>query len=371
MAAPTIRKALISSFATSPSDISNLTVITAAHPPPPPRNHVQIRVLYSGFSGADVNMARGTYPLQRKPPFTPGYCLVGVVSTLPSPSPSAPVPEPAGFQLGDHIAAITTYNSQSTSLNLPSSLLVKIPSSLLTLAQSSNLNKNTDTLLQQITALTLDWSTAFGMLSPSCAAVSPGQRVFIHGLSGAVGQALLSLSLLAGAEVYGTASPRNHAALLAAGVKGVYDYRDKTWISGMKDVGGADVVFDPLGFESWDQSWGVLSGTGVLVGYGGNQGALNEGEKRRSPFPYIGKLVLRGLAPWGGKRSEFYYIKPGSEEWRRGLVELMGMLEGGKIEVPVKRVLDLTTEGLREAHRSWGKIEGMGSLVIRVSGVEE
>ena len=43
--------------------------------------------------------------------------------------------------------------------------------------------------------------------------VCKGQRVFVHGLSGAVGYAVMTLCLLEGAEVYGTASERNHDAL--------------------------------------------------------------------------------------------------------------------------------------------------------------
>ena len=56
------------------------------------------------------------------------------------------------------------------------------------------------------------------------------------------------------AEVFGTASPRNHAALIAAGAT-PFPYWDKGWIGAMRDGGGVDAVFDALGFESFDESY--------------------------------------------------------------------------------------------------------------------
>jgi len=347
----TIRKAVISSIVSSPTDVSNLSVVTAPSPPPPTRKQAQIRIFYSGFNGADVNMAHGRYPFQRKAPFTPGYCLVGAIVSLGSATPA--------FHPGDIVTAVTTYDSQAELANIPLNLLVKVHPAL----------SHDDKLLQRVTALSLDWNTAYGLVNEG-ANVQAGQKVFIHGLSGAVGQGLVALCLLRGAEVYGTASERNHAALLARpGVKGAFDYRNKNWITAIKKMGGMDVVFDALGFESWDESYQILSEKGLLVGYGGNQAALKGDEDNRSQVPAIGKLWARGLlsSVLGGRRTTFYYINPGSVAYQQGLSAVMEMLAEGKIEVPIKAVWDLTTEGLREAHGSWGKSPGMGSLLIRVS----
>jgi len=42
----------------------------------------------------------------------------------------------------------------------------------------------------------------------------------------------------------------------------------------MQQLGGVDSVFDPLGFESFDESYSVLLKGGILVGYGMNLPAL-------------------------------------------------------------------------------------------------
>ncbi|KAK3332918.1 hypothetical protein B0T19DRAFT_113375 [Cercophora scortea] len=347
--ATTIRKAVISSFSTDPS-LSNIAVVSAPIAAPA-KKEIQVRVLYAGFSGADVNMARGTYPMQRKAPLTPGYSLVGVVAALGADA------DASRFPVGSYVTAVTTYDAQAELINVSQRLLAPVPPEL----------TGSDSFLRQVTALSLDWATAYGMVEHT-ARVKAGQKVFIHGLSGAVGQGLMSLCLLRGATVYGTASARNHASLEAAGATKVFDYRNKDWIAAVQATGGVGAVFDPLGFESWDESFSVLGEKGVVIGYGGNQAALSGDKKPRSPLPWIAKLVARSLVPFAGRTTSFYWIKPGSAGWQADMAALMGLLREGKITVPIKAVWNLDTEGLREAHRSWGSMPGMGSLLIRLSG---
>lgn len=71
-----IRKALISEI----GDVSKISIVDADIADPSP-NEVHVKVIYSGFSGTDINMRLGRYPMQRKAPLTPGYCFVGRVKT--------------------------------------------------------------------------------------------------------------------------------------------------------------------------------------------------------------------------------------------------------------------------------------------------
>ena len=72
------------------------------------------------------------------------------------------------------------------------------------------------------------------------------------------------------------------------------------------------------------------------------------------------------MFPFMDKRTWFYYIEPEIKEFQESLVTIMDILKNGNIKVTIKAIWDLTIEGLREAHQSWGKVEGMGSLLIRV-----
>jgi synaptic vesicle membrane protein VAT-1 len=251
---PTIQKALITEF----GDESKVVVVED-NIPPPSAKQVQVQVEFSGFSGADINMRRGTYPLQKKPPLTPGYCFVGQVHENG--------PGSTKFQRGDQVACLSIYGAEAELINVPEEYLVPVPPGV-------------DS--KQATAVVLDWNTAYGMVTHA-ARVRAGQKVFVHGLSGAVGNALLALARMQGAEVFGTASPRNHPRLIELGGT-PFAYSDKKWISAMQRAGGVDAVFDALGFESWDESYSILRRGGVLVAYGLNLPALSGS----APRPVLG-----------------------------------------------------------------------------------
>ena len=61
-----IKKVVITAY----GDESVLAVVQAELPEPA-AGEVQLAVEYTIVSGSDVNMRRGTYPLQKKPPLTP------------------------------------------------------------------------------------------------------------------------------------------------------------------------------------------------------------------------------------------------------------------------------------------------------------
>ncbi len=149
----------------------------------------------------------------------------------------------------------------------------------------------------------LDWATAYSMVYRS-ANVREGQRVFMHGVSGAVGYAPLKLCQLRSASaIYGTASARNHKAMRSLGVT-PFVYTDKNWIATMRELGGAHAVFDPLGFDSFDESYTILANDpgSILVGYGENKSVLQSGADNQSsscslsPFPHLAKMLARTKA---------------------------------------------------------------------------
>src|SRR5947207_10318713 len=184
-----IQKALITGF----GDESKITVVQEEIPATS-ANEVQVEVEFSGFSGPDINMRRGTYPMQKKPPFTPAYCFVGRVTANGSGS--------SKFRIGTRVACLSIYGAEAELINVPEKYLVSIPEGI-------------DS--QQATALILDWSTAYGMVMRA-GHVEAGDKVFVHGLSGAVGYAVFTLAKMQGATFYGTDSGGKHADLVLTGV---------------------------------------------------------------------------------------------------------------------------------------------------------
>ena len=330
---------MISAF----GDVSNVNIITSTIEDPAP-DHVQVRVSYSGFSGTDINMRLGRYPMQRKAPLTPGYCLVGTVEKCGSTSKK--------FRAGDVVACMSIYDAEAELANMPEKYLVPVPDGV---------------DIQKACALIVDWTTAYGMAMHS-GHVHSGQKVFIHGLSGAVGYALGTLCRRQGATVYGTASERNHAALQELGWK-PFVYSNKDWVKEMKEI-KADVVFDPLGFESWDESYSILSSHGLLIGYGGNLSTLNGQTSGGVLGPTLKLLGRNALTPFTHKSTKFYYITRDDRAYVPDLVALFKLLAEGAIDVRIKAVFAL--EDIQDAHRSWNKPgQGIGSMLVNIGAVNE
>jgi NADPH:quinone reductase-like Zn-dependent oxidoreductase len=330
----TIRKVLVPRF----GDESVLQVIEAKIASPR-AGEVQVQVLHSVVAGSDVNMRRGLYPFQRKAPLTPGYSMIGKV-----------LENGAGctkFAPGTLAACLTIYDAQAERINVPEKYLVPVPAGV---------------DLRQATALILDWMTAYEMLERS-AKVTQGHRIFVHGLSGAVGTALLHLAQLRGAVVFGTASASKHAEIVAAGAV-AFDYKQKDWIREMQRMGGVDAVFDPLGYQSFDESYSILRRGGILVGYGQNLPALSN-LPRPTPYPMVLKLLARNLIIWSGKRTTFFGLTRTSKNFAPDLMQLFRWLAEGRIQVPIKAVFPLAQ--IQSAHRTYAEGSGLGSIVLDIS----
>jgi NADPH:quinone reductase-like Zn-dependent oxidoreductase len=335
MATTTIRKSLIETF----GDPSHVSIVTTEIGPPA-AGEVQIKVFYAGFGGSDIAMRLGAYPMQKQAPLTTGYSCVGTVN--------ANGPNSLRFRPGSLVACLSVYDAQSELVNLPEKYLIPVP-------------EGVD--LQQAVALILDWTTAYGMVYRT-GKVTKGQRVFIHGMSGSVGFALLTLCRLQGAEVYGTASEYNHAAVREAGGS-PFVYKNKDWMMAMNSIGGAHVVFDPLGFESYDESWSILAREGgILIGYGGNYNVLNGG-KTRSQWPQIAKLLSKNLNVFCPKSTSFFYVDRDQSTFEPELKILLDMLRKGEVRVPIRKLW--TLEEVPEAHRMFNKGPGVGAVVIKVA----
>ena len=100
------KKVVITAF----GDESKLAIVEN-DPPDPDSGEVQLSVEYSIVCGSDVNMRRGTYPLQRKPPLTPGYSVIGKVRVNGKGC--------SKFTIGDRVACLSKYEGQAELINLP------------------------------------------------------------------------------------------------------------------------------------------------------------------------------------------------------------------------------------------------------------
>ncbi len=90
--------------------------------PIPRLGEVRIKMLAAGVSFPDAMMREGIHPEARKPPFTPGWDIVGIVDVLGE--------GVKGVQLGTKVAAMPIVGCYAEHLCLPETELIRVPPQL-------------------------------------------------------------------------------------------------------------------------------------------------------------------------------------------------------------------------------------------------
>jgi NADPH:quinone reductase-like Zn-dependent oxidoreductase len=319
--------------------------------PEPQHGEVRVKVLAAGVSLPDILAREGVHPETPRPPFTPGWDLVGVVDQLGD--------GVSGIERGQIVAAMPISGAYAEFVCLPQRELVPVPSGL---------------DAAEAVSLVLNYITAYQMMHRS-AKVKSGQRALIHGAAGGVGSALLQLGRLAGLEMYGTCSSRGAPAVSDLGGIPI-DYRHQDFVEEIHRLtsDGVDVVFDPIGGTHLWHSRKSLRPGGRVVGYGLSTSLRGEGltssrPGRRQRFrgtAVFGLYIAVGWLLPGRKRVVPYSIqtlkrlKPAL--FRQDLIALLDLLQQKKIK-PLIAQRFLLAEA-RRAQEMLGKGGVIGKIVL-------
>jgi len=143
-------------------------------------------------------------------------------------------------------------------------------------------------------AFLINYQTAHLALIPR-GRLAAGETVLVHGAAGGVGTASIQVAKALGAKVIAAASTEDkRAAALAAGADHAVDAGD--FIGAVKELGGADVVVDPVGGDAFDNSLRCMNAFGRLLVIGFASG--------RIPELKVNRLLLKHLdvvgVNWGG-----------------------------------------------------------------------
>ncbi len=166
-----------------------------------------------------------------------------------------------------------------------------------------------------------------------------GERVLVHGGAGAVGTMVIQLAKLHGAEVIATASARNREFVAHLGATQVIDYREARFEEQVKDV---DVVFDTVGGDTLERSWGVLKPGGRLVTVVST--AANSTDDR--------------------VKKAFFIVEPNQKQ----LVEVGALLDSGRLHPAVDAVIRFSHAA--EAYAGETARQGRGKLVIALGDAD-
>ena len=319
-----------------------LQVVEEPSLPEPGPGEVRVRVLATSASFTDTMIRKGKYPgVRQKPPFSPGYDMVGIVDKL-GPGVTSP-------RLGWRVADLTVTGAYSEYICRPAELLVPVYEDL-------------DT--PEAVSLVLTYVTAYQMLRRT-AKIQTGERILVHGAAGAVGTALLQLGSVFGLEMYGTASLGKHDLVKSLGAVPI-DYQNEDFVERIDELttDGVDAVFDGIGGDNLTRSFRSLREGGRLVGFGFYSAVMGRGG--------VVPLDLLWLRLWDwspNKRSaSFYSIVPTRKrhpQWfRDDLSALYDLLARGRIKPVIGKYLPLAQAA--QAHRLVEDAAVPGKIVLIV-----
>jgi NADPH2:quinone reductase len=328
--------------------------------PRPAEGEVLVKVLAAGVSFTDSQLRAGTYlPGAPKPPFTPGYELVGVVEELG--------PGCSRLRVGDRIGALTVWGADADRVCVPESAAVDVPE---------------DLDPGEVLSLLFPYMTAYQVLHRTAKA-KRGETVLVHGAAGRVGVAALELGAAAGLRLIGTCGGRDRAKIEALGAVAI-DYQNEDFLTRVRELTegeGVDVVSDSLGGPISLRSFRALRSGGRLVVYG-RYNTLKDGRK---DWPAVIKWYAAIAAVWAWdklsprRRVFAYHVQKyrdratrrggavggepmDAQQFREDFAVLIKLLREGKVHPVVAERLPLGEA--RHAHELLESSASKGKLVL-------
>lgn len=319
--------------------------VVETDPPRPGPDEVRVRVLASGVSFTDAQLRAGTYLGGPKPPFTPGYELVGIVDELGTAC--------TRVQLGDRVGALTVWGANAEYVCVPEKYAVPVPE---------------DLDPAEVVSLVFPYMTAYQLLHRTAGAKA-GDSVLVHGAAGRVGSAILELGALAGLRMYGTAAGRDRPQVERLGALAI-DYQHEDFLARVRELtgDGVDIVLDGLGGPLSVRSFRALRPGGRLVVFG-RYATIAQGRKNW-PGVIAWYLATGTVALWGWlapRRQVLSYriqkLRIHHQDWfAADFLVLLELLRRGAIHPVVAQRLPLAQA--RRGHELLGSTAAAGKIVL-------
>lgn len=164
-----------------------------------------------------------------------------------------------------------------------------------------------------------------------------GQKILIHGGAGGIGSVAIQIAKAIGAYVATTVNTDDLEFAKEMGADEVIDYKNQKFEEVVKDY---DAVFDTVGGEITNKSFGVLKESGVLVTMVGD------------PDQELAKE--KGVTA----------IHEGTQTNTAHLRRLRDLIDSGKVKIPVDKTFSL--DQIKEAFQYQEDVHPRGKVVITI-----
>ena len=300
--------------------------------PEPKAGEVVVKVKAAAVNFPDLLQTRGEY--QHKPPlpFIPGMELAGEVVALGEGVDR--------YKIGDAVVGGSRFGGFSD-YAIGHSMMLRPKPAGLTFGQAAG------------------YSTAYLTAYVSLvrrAQAEPGEGVLVHGASGGVGLACVDLAKVMGLKVIAASASDEKLAVIAseydvdATVNVTGGFRDKVKeITGGK---GADIIYDPVGGDVFDESVRCIAFNGRLLSIGFTSG--------RIPTISVNMPLIKGFSVMGVRAGEYGRQFP--EKGRENSAAIWALANEGKVKPRVYK--EYALDDWRAAFDSLANRQVIGKTIV-------
>ncbi|MDD9740001.1 NADPH:quinone oxidoreductase family protein [Marinovum sp. SP66] len=295
--------------------------------PRPEPGQIRLRIAACGLNFADLLMEKGTYQDTPEAPFTLGMEVAGTVDALGE--------GVTGLEPGQRVAVFGGQGGLAEFGCFEAARAVAIPETM----------SFTDAAAFQIA-----YGTSHLALSHR-ARLQPGEHLLVLGASGGVGLTAVEIGRIMGATVIACArGAEKLEAARAAGAHHLLDSETCDLRTDVKALGGADVVYDPVGGTQFEAAFRACNPEARLLPIGFASGDVPQ---IKANHLLVKNLSVLGLY-WGG------YLKFNPQVIADSMKTLMRWHSEGRITPHISHALPLEDAGqamqLLRDRKSTGKV---------------
>ena len=300
--------------------------------PEPRPGELLVRITSCGLNFADLLMIKGKYQETPKPPFTLGMEIAGVVEALGD--------ETQGPEIGSRVAIFGGSGGLAEYGVFPVERVVLIP----------------DNMSADVAA---GFQVAYGtshLALTHRAQLRKGDNLLVLGAAGGVGLTAVEIGKAMGANVIACARGKDKLEVArAAGADHVIDSESEDLRGAIKALGGADVVYDPVGGDLFNNAFRACNPDARILTIGFASGTVPEAKLNHMLVKNISVIGFY----WGG------YLKFNPKVLTDSMDELMQWYAEGKLKPAINQVLPF--DQIKEALTMLKERRSTGKIVIKIS----
>ncbi|MGB0440223.1 MAG: NADPH:quinone oxidoreductase family protein [Paracoccaceae bacterium] len=276
--------------------------------PLPTPGHIRVRIEACGLNFADLLMTKGTYQETPATPFILGMEVAGTVDALGD--------GVTDLAVGDRVAVFGGQGGLAEYGCFPANRAARLPDAMTAVDAA---------------AFQIAYGTSHLALDHR-ARLQPGENLLVLGAAGGVGLTAVEIGKLMGATVIACARGADKLAVAqAAGADHLIDATDANIRDAVRALGGADVVYDPVGGDQFAAAFRACNPEARILPIGFASGDVPQ---IKANHLLVKNITVMGLY-WGG------YLAFRPQVVTDSLATLMQWYTDGRITPHVSHVLPL------------------------------